>query len=178
MRSSLCAVFQASCMSVSYRWMKHKDFGYSSFESDAIFHFLFAVTAISGKVVKNKNFPKCLCKGPRIIQPPAKYETAKRHAMQMNRVQSGWNEEIAHVRVSLSWIIHSGEHQSLWDRIQVPLHLQVWWVPKTYYRKKKRAEQLKNNFLRFSYANLPVFHLKCKENLVGNLWLIGRILCT
>uniref|UniRef100_A0A0R3RQG9 RRM domain-containing protein n=1 Tax=Elaeophora elaphi TaxID=1147741 RepID=A0A0R3RQG9_9BILA len=53
---------------------------------------------ISGKVIKNKDFPPCLHKGPRIMQPPLKHATRKRHAKKLNRLQSGWCEEAAKVR--------------------------------------------------------------------------------
>ncbi|KAL4003138.1 RNA recognition motif family protein [Acanthocheilonema viteae] len=51
------------------------------------------------KIIKNKNFPPCLCKGPRIISPPLKYASRKRHAKKLNKMQSGWCEEMAEKRL-------------------------------------------------------------------------------
>ncbi|CAG9530386.1 unnamed protein product [Cercopithifilaria johnstoni] len=51
------------------------------------------------KIIKNKNFPPCLCKGPRIIPPRLKYGGRKRHANKLNRIQSGWCEEAAEKRL-------------------------------------------------------------------------------
>ncbi|KAM3723528.1 MKI67 FHA domain-interacting nucleolar phosphoprotein-like [Dirofilaria immitis] len=51
------------------------------------------------KVVKNEDFPACLRRGPRIIPSPLTNVTRRRHAMKLNKTQSGWCEEAAKKRL-------------------------------------------------------------------------------
>ncbi|KAK6101657.1 RNA recognition motif family protein [Brugia pahangi] len=65
------------------------------------------------KVIKNKDFPSCLRKGPRIIPPPLKNATRKRHAKKLNKIQSGWCEEAAKKRLLKNIEIRGSEFAKL-----------------------------------------------------------------
>uniref|UniRef100_A0AAF5PPA2 RRM domain-containing protein n=1 Tax=Wuchereria bancrofti TaxID=6293 RepID=A0AAF5PPA2_WUCBA len=65
------------------------------------------------KVIKNKDFPSCLRKGPRIIPPPLKNATRKRHAKKLNKIQSGWCEEAAKKRLLKNMEIRGSEFAKL-----------------------------------------------------------------
>uniref|UniRef100_A0A915PWC2 RRM domain-containing protein n=1 Tax=Setaria digitata TaxID=48799 RepID=A0A915PWC2_9BILA len=71
------------------------------------------------KVIKNKNFPPCLRKGPRIIPPPLKNATRKLHARKLNKKQSGWCEEAAKERLLKNMKIRGNKFAKL--GYQLPL---------------------------------------------------------
>lgn len=75
---------------------------------------------ISGKIIKNKNFPPCLCEGPRVIPPPLKYAGRKRHAKKLNKMQSGWHEEAAKVCFILSLFIYELELRHRIENNKIP----------------------------------------------------------
>ncbi|VDN89353.1 unnamed protein product [Brugia pahangi] len=90
--------------------------GYLMFEKRLECGFLTYVAQnmfIPGKVIKNKDFPSCLRKGPRIIPPPLKNATRKRHAKKLNKIQSGWCEEAAKKRLLKNIEIRGSEFAKL-----------------------------------------------------------------
>ncbi|VDN03287.1 unnamed protein product [Thelazia callipaeda] len=65
-----------------------KDCEVAQLAAEAMNGYLMYEKRLECKVIKNKNFPRCLLKGPRLIPPPVKGARTKQHALKMNKVQS------------------------------------------------------------------------------------------
>ncbi|VDO36861.1 unnamed protein product [Onchocerca flexuosa] len=95
------------CPLFSFQTGNHKGWAFVLFTdnevaqlaAEAMDGYLMFEKRLECKVVKNKDFPACLRKGPRIISPPLKNATRKRHAKKLNKMQSGWCEEATKKRL-------------------------------------------------------------------------------